>query len=271
VRKSGHDGFRRLLENADSFIDFIAQTFEQEGKLSTPEGQAETVRTIVHSIAKMNDELKRNFYIKRVAEKYKIYESTLYRELEKHLGLNRREMERETERLRTTVVRKPSTDSLPPTSEKVPVAERDLLHAMFDGGTEVIRFVFENITLEEFTHPYAKTIAEYLLHEVEEGLEIDPSRLITELEDGSIKRFVADIIFSKFTLSKSWEEQGVDISQADAGIVARGAIQSLRRRMIERKIDENQRILKNASTHGENIDRYLERHQVYLQQLKELQ
>src|ERR1041385_7232661 len=52
---------------------------------------AETVRAIVSIIAKMSDELKQNFYIKHVAEKYKLYESTLHRELEKLPGGNRRQ------------------------------------------------------------------------------------------------------------------------------------------------------------------------------------
>jgi DNA primase len=271
VRKAGYDGFKRLLENAVSFIDFIAQTFEREGKLSTPEGQAETVRAIVHSIAKMNDELKRNFYIKRVAEKYKIYESTLYRELEKHLGRNRKDMQRETERVKAIAGLESSGKSLPDVSQSIPVAERDLLHAMFDGGTEVIRYVFENMTLEEFTHPISRDIAEHLLQRTEEGLEPDPSRLVNELEDESMKRLVAEIVFSKYSLSKSWEARGVDVPEADAGMVARGALLSLRRRLLEKKIEENRMLLKTASQRGENIDKYLESHQVYLQQLQDLQ
>lgn len=271
VRKTGYDGVKRLLDSADTFIDFIAQTFEEEGKLSTPEGQTETVRTIVHSIAKMNDELKRNFYVKRVSEKYKLYESTLYRELEKHLGVNRKEMQKDAERLRSVASQKSSIALSPPGTEEIPVAERDLLHAMFDGGRDVIRYVFENITLEDFTHPHAKDIAEHLLHKSEEGLETDPSLLINELEDEAEKRVVAEIVFSKYMLSKSWELQGNDVPEADARLIAHGALVSLRRRMLEKKIEENRRSLKTASQRGDTIELYLERHQMYLQQLKELQ
>ncbi|HMD14989.1 MAG TPA: DNA primase, partial [Bacteroidota bacterium] len=91
VKKNGGAAFQKILDEAISFVDFIAQAYERQGKLKTPEGQAQVVRTIIQTIAKMKDELKRNFYIKHVAEKYKLYETTLYHELEKILGTTGRQ------------------------------------------------------------------------------------------------------------------------------------------------------------------------------------
>jgi len=125
-------------------VDFIAQTFERQGKLKTPEGQAQTVRSIVRTISRMKDELKRTFYIKRVAEKYRLYESTLYRELEKLMPAARR----------------PDSPALTPEQPPqlraivdVPMAELTLIRAMVEGGADTIRFVFSRIELDEFTHP----------------------------------------------------------------------------------------------------------------------
>ncbi len=270
VRKEGYAGFKRLLDGAVSFIDFIAQAFEAQGKLSTPEGQAATVRAIIGSIAKMNDELKRNFYIKHVAEKYKIYESTLYRELEKHLAKNRGAVRRDTTPASGSRPESIREISLPITADAIPAPERELLHAMLDGGSQTVRYVFDNITIDEFTHPAARRIAENLLRKSEEGADIEPSGVINDLGDAALKRIVADIVFSKYSLSRSWESQGTAVPEANPTAVAHGAITAVRRKVLEKKIEDNQRMLKTASKKGENVEKYLERHQDYLRQMQEL-
>lgn len=271
VRKAGYEGLKHLIDDAVSFIDFIAQAFEQDGRLATPEGQAATVRTIIQSIAKMNDELKRNFYIKHVAEKYRIYESTLYRELEKHLGRNRREFRPETVTPAGSQKESRPENSHLTGSDTIPTPERELLQAMLDGGAETIRYVFENITLDEFTHPSARRIAEHLLRNIEEGIGLEPSQVISSLEDDSLKRIVADVVFSKYTVSKSWDTQGRDIAEAKPEEIARGAVTAIHRKILEKKIEENKKMLTAAGKKGENIDKYLEKHQRYLNQLQELQ
>ncbi|MBI4546858.1 MAG: DNA primase [Ignavibacteriae bacterium] len=274
VRKHGGEAFRKLVEGAISFIDFIAQTYEKQGKLSTPEGQAQTVRAIVQSIAKMKDELKRNFYIKHVAEKYKLYESTLYRELEKFLGEQRRLKRERVEVSRPVgipVFQREIVDIPQSVVTEIPAVERDLIHAMVDGGKDVVQFVFQHVTTDDFTNPHSKTLAAHLLQKVEEGEELDPSSLVDEIEDSVQKRLLAEVIFSRYQLSKGWSESGANIEQADPQKVASDALVVLRRRTLEKMIEENQRLLRNASQSGENVIPFLERHQQLLEGMKELE
>ena len=83
VKKNGADGFQERLSKAVTFVDFKANTLRREGKLDSPEGKAEAVRALVQTISKIKDPLKQSFFIKDVAEKYKLYESALITELEK--------------------------------------------------------------------------------------------------------------------------------------------------------------------------------------------
>ena len=275
VKKQGGDQFRKLVAGAASFIDFLALTFERQGKLSTPEGQAQTVRTIVQSIAKINDELKRNFYIRHVAEKYKLYETVLHRELEKHLG-------EELRRRRRGAESRPSTaqESSPERRDvsrgeigtaEVPVIERDLVHAMLDGGPEVVKFVFDNLDCEEFSHPRARSLAAFLLKSVEEGKPIDPAMLINEIGDPAERRLVADVVFAKYQLSKGWGEMGNAVEQADAKKIASDAVIAMQRRMLDKQFEENVRAMENAARSGEDQRQYMERNQELLRQKKELE
>ena len=89
LRSHGVEAFRELLKRALSFLEFKAQTFHDQGMLETAEGKTRAVRSIVETLARMPDELKRNFYIQVLAEKYRIYESVLFRELEHRLAQDR--------------------------------------------------------------------------------------------------------------------------------------------------------------------------------------
>ncbi len=82
VQKNGGNAFKELMKNAVSFIEFKTKKYLAAGVLATPAGKTNALRSIVQSIAKINDELKRNVFIKDVSDKFQIYESVLFRELE---------------------------------------------------------------------------------------------------------------------------------------------------------------------------------------------
>jgi DNA primase len=72
IRSHGVAAFRELLKRSLSFLEFKAQTFRDQGMLETAEGKTRAVRSIVETLARMPDELKRNFYIQMLADKYRI-------------------------------------------------------------------------------------------------------------------------------------------------------------------------------------------------------
>lgn len=267
AKNHGAGPFRKLTEQAVSFVDFLAASFEKQGKMATPEGQALTVRTIVAAIARMPDELKRNFYLKQVAEKYKLYESTLHHELEKVLGVSRKRRE-----YKTTYTEPEDGQSKPDVqpADDLPAPERDLLRAMLEGGGEVIRFVFEQIDPDDLRHPKSRELGSSLLLMLEEGGDVQPSSFVNSLQDGVQQRFVADILFSKYQLSKRWDEYGPVLEKANSLRLAQDALTALRKRLLEHSIDDNRQALKEASQRGEDARSFLTRHEQLLEELKKL-
>ncbi len=260
VKNNGGEVFQQLLDESVSFIDFMAKSFELQGLFDSPEGQAQAVRTIVHSIAKIKDELKRDFFIKHLAEKYRLYETTLYRELEKSLAEEKQRAKLFTESERaistTTDVR---SVSLPKKSAETNISapERDLVQAMLEGGEGVVKLVFAHISLDDFSHPHARTIAQHILSAFEEGKTVELSGFIDELEDEELKRFVATIVFSKHQLSKKWNDS-INIEQGEPLKIAADAVVHIKKQMIDKLIEENQQALKQASQRGEDVVPFLE-------------
>lgn len=268
VKQRGAKAFNDILERSISFIDFIAQAYEHQGTFSTPEGQTEAVRTIVRTIARMNDELKRHFYVKQVAEKYKLYESTLYRELEKHLPRVRKPA-----RAQTIPVLEPEVSSQeigPEAGSTIPAAERDVLHAVLEGREEIVSLVFRHISVDDFTNARARALASRLKDSWDVEGKIDAVRMMNDLQDEHLRRLIAELVFSKYEISKGWKESGVDVTQADTMDIARDALLAFRKRAVTFRIEENQRRIKEAGDRGEDVMPLLAQRQQLLDEMKAL-
>ncbi|MBI3193946.1 MAG: DNA primase, partial [Ignavibacteriae bacterium] len=261
MKKQGGEAFQELLDKSVSFIDFMAQSFERKGMFDSPEVQAQAVRTIVQSIAKIKDELKRDFFIKNLAEKYRLYETTLYRELEKSLVEEQKRSRVVAEFDKTTTKFTQHTvqpNSVKPQESTIPNNEKELTQAMLEGGETVTRFVFEHLTLDEFLHPKTRAIAQHLLSVIEEGRTIEPSAFINELEDEQLKQFVTTILFSKYQISKRWEESGANLEQGEPMKIAVDAIIQIKKQQFEKLIEQNQQELRQAAQRGEDVVPFLE-------------
>lgn len=272
VKKEGGAAFRALVDSAVSFVEFIARSFQQRGALQSPEGQTEAVRTIVQTIARMKDELKRQFYIKHLAEQYKLYESVLYRELDKYTKSKQVYRGRSIDISRKESSAGEKTDEQRPMvdAENIPPMERDLLHAMLEGGNDVIDEVLQEVSPDSFIHPLARTLFQRLADERDVNGVVDAAELINQIEDANLKHFIADLVFSKYELSKLWQNGSVPVASADLRRVVADALRAVRRRTLEHLIEDNQREMRNATGTETDIISLMEERQRLLEQIKQL-
>jgi len=274
VRKHGGAAFEELLEKAVSFLDFKAAILQEEGKFDKPESQAEAVRSIVESIAKVKDELRRSFFIQSIAERYGVYESMLYRELERLIGRERTRKRYEVERDAQLTDLDPTpgeTSAVARRSLDVPAVERDLLKLMLEHGDEMVRFVFSYVRLDHFSHPYVlQTLTKILAH-VEAGDTWDANVLVDETQDEAFRRFIAEVTFSRYELSKGWKTLDAMPEEPDPGELAERCLVQLKKQELERLLDENQRRMKEASLRGEDVSGFLLHHKTLLDEKRDLE
>lgn len=254
VTKFGGDEFQKLVQRSVSFIDFKAGTFQREGKFDTPEGQADAVRSIVQTIARMRDELKQNFYIKQVAERYQIYESILHRELEKW----RPKGKVKAKGVPGTAQRIPvyETALAEVTPRKTPLitaAERDLLKLMLEEDGEMIEQIFQHVTLDDFTDERVKSLVATVLEHYREVQLIDVNSLINETTDVEIKSLITDLIVSEYEMAKSWRRQGVEVNEPTRDFIADKGVCGIKKHALLRRIEQNQRNLKEAQEKGQDV------------------
>ncbi|HVN47399.1 MAG TPA: DNA primase [Bacteroidota bacterium] len=268
VQKNGGNAFNELLKNAVSFIDFKASRFQQSGAFATPEGKTDAVRSLVQSMAKMNDELKRNFYVKEVAEKYGIHESVLFREL--GTLLHERTPFRAGHPPRVEAILPAKEPGVAPEkkSEKIPAEERDLVKLLLEGNLDVLHFILSHISVEQFGNAQTRALAQFLIDRYDERGTIDATSIVHEIADPAMQNLVSDLTLSRYELSRNWEH-GID--EPDPMIIARDALWRMQRKAIQRAMEENQRAMRDAAAQHTDTMPLLQRQQELLQMSKQLE
>ena len=149
----------------------------------------------------------------------------------------------------------------------VPVAERDLVHSMLDGGAEAVKYIFDHLSLEDFQHPTAREVASTILHAIEEGKFVNAQNIVDEFPHDAEKHFVSTLTLSRYSLSRKWAEHGGEVTTGQALDIARDAVRAMKREMIQQRKRENKRAMEEAIKRGEDWTPYLERDR-QLDQLK---
>jgi DNA primase len=272
VQKHGGNEFRERLLNAISFIDFRAKQFQRAGAFTTAEGKTQAVRSLVQSIAKMKDELKRNFYVKEVAEKYDVYESVIFHELEQAISQEKRAL-RSVSYPKSNVTTHQAGTEKPALPEKkiIPPEERDILKLILEGNPDVIRFVLSNISLLQLSDERARKLAQLVLDIYDERGIIDAPSIVNEVQEPELKNLITDLVLSRDELSPKWQEMEKEIDVPDPMMIAKDAVVAVRRKAIQKEMEENQHALKEASLRHDDATPYLQRQQELLRLKKEIE
>jgi DNA primase len=270
VQKHGGKEFRELLRNRVSFIDFKAGQLQREGAFADVEGKTKGIRSLVRTIAKVRDELKRNFYVKEVAEKYGVYETLLFRELENALNGEGRTFH--PVRQTTAAERQRGTEKIAvPEAGVVPPEERDILKLIIEGNPDVIRFLLSNVSLLQLTNEPLRKLAQFVLDVFDERGIVDATSLLNIVDTAEWKNMITDIALSRYDISRGWQEMEREIDEPDPMMIARDAVIALRRKAIQKEMEENQHALKKANMMKEDTKPFLLRQQELIAALKQLE
>ncbi len=248
VRRHGRGGVERELAAAVSFVDFILARQQQEGRLATPEGSAEAVRHIVSLLAKMQDQIKRQFYISQIAEKYNLRENMLYSEMEKLRPSLRRS---------APVQVAPRNESVDDVQEEahgeLPPAERTFLESLFQASPDVGAEALRHVRVRHFTDSRAVRLLRLALDQFEQEGAVDVRRMTDALGgDIELQHLLAALILPRNVTSPKWPEfQTVhDPDHRKALVESYGKILECD---IERKIEVVKRTIRDVEADPERV------------------
>jgi len=274
VRTHGAGPLKELVSSAGSFVDFIiASRIESEReKGESPEERSKTVRLLIGTVARMPDALKRDFYLKHIAAKFDLRESTLQAELSKVLGKGDPAPGR---RFSSPVPtpgagdRQPRGGAAP--AGPVPPDERDLFAAVLRGGEEVARLAAGHLSPDDFSHPVTRALAALVKARLDNNESVDPAALVDDAGDQSVRAFVSGLMMTKYQLSRESREGGTRWEPGEPGRIAADSIIAIKKRNLRAMIAENGTQLKEASERGGDVRPFQERNILLLGELRRLE
>jgi DNA primase len=268
VRTHGKAALNELLSKAVSFIDFKAGVFQREGKFNSPEGKAEVVRQLIQTIAKISDQLKRSFFIKDIATKYGLYESALLQELEKTRGKVPIPVPMITKA--QSIQQEKKSESLSRAAE-IPIEEKEILTVLLTDAVQFMPAITSVITANDLTHPIAREAFNLIVDEYDVSGIIEVLEMIKRPISDDVRILMQDLTFSRYSLSAKWDGIGPRAGTASLWERAEGAVKRLKKKVLQKSLEENQQKMKNASLTGAETMPLLKQHQSIISELKDIE
>lgn len=191
IKNFSAEAFNNLLANRKSIIEYIGESYKEAGKLDTPEGKTEFVREIIGLIGKMRDEIKRDFYIKDIAERFSIYESIIRKELAQNMKLRSKGLTREVPE-KSDATSKPKEVFV-----KISVVELMLIRLLIDSDPETINFLMDNLELDLLPNPKARKIVNYIMQNLDSPDKISHVQLFNEFQDNVSKDIIGKALLDE--------------------------------------------------------------------------
>lgn len=197
LKKYGEAKFVNILQNRLSIIDYIAGKYQEQGKLKKPEGKTEFVKEIISLIAKIPDNIKREFYIRDISERFGIFENIIRRELSsfaklKKQGLTRVEVREESKTKKRDVTGLISSNELM------------LIRLLVDADKETKEFLASNIEFEHLSNPRVARIIDIIMNQLDKGASINSAALFNLVDDEELKDILGKALLEEtYVLDKN--------------------------------------------------------------------
>ena len=273
---SNSELLKYLEDNKKDFIQFKAEVLLSETK-NDPIKRADTIRSIVHSIAVIPDQIIRNIYIQETSQRFDINEKALINELNKILR---------------NQFKKEHTGYLPEQKQELITIsdqvgkkdfnelehqEKDIIRLMLMYGSlgipleieneegEIIeekyplaQFVIEEMVTDNLSYKnetYQKIFNEFL-DGLENGLVINDQQFLQN-EDQSLNSLVVDLTTSRNVLSENWATKHNIFTKTEPKRLKRAVMESVsifKLRVTENLIYEKQLLLKSEEKENETLN-----------------
>jgi DNA primase len=216
VQKMGEVAFREFIKtNQKDFILFKTALFFDEAK-EDPIKRAELTRDIISTIAKIQEPLKRNEYIKECSRIMDVREQLLLSEVSKIL---RKSWKEEGKSISVSDEPMPISkeeklqheQQFRVSTKKNEELEKNIIRILaeygpmaYEEGKSVTQEVLEHLDIEYFENQDHKTYFNFMIDNYNKGLLPTTEQLINS-EENRIKNMTIHIFYQPYDISPNWE------------------------------------------------------------------
>lgn len=174
IRKNGPDGFRKLIDNSLSLVEYKIKAVRGEQDLSTTEGKIAFLNKAAAILAKVDNVVEREMYIKKLSREYEISEEAMLSEVLKKTRPASKQSFRITNPVEAV---KKSTAAGDEAEEKILHHERFIL-SLLCVDNSIYNILKEKFKVDRFTGADNRRIAEIIYGKIEEKRDLTPAELM---------------------------------------------------------------------------------------------
>ncbi len=229
VREEGGDAYRRRLQEALPYIEYLTREVAARVDLSSSKGKVEAMNGVLPFLARLDNPIRRAGYVEMLSTVFGIEDRVVLQELKDAVRERRKEIS-------------PRGASAAVRSRFESEAESRLVRALLDGA-EVRVALLEEIEEADLEASRVQEVVRVVRRLVEIGEEVTYARVGAEISDDARDVFIR--IAAKSHPAATLEE-------------GRGCLVALRAARLEREMGDIQKRLESGSTAGE-VDELLRR------------
>ncbi len=235
IREEGKDRFLKLIQEAQPFVHYLLDRILRSAETRTTEDKIGAINRVLPVLAKINNSVERSEHVRYVAERVGVEDRAFLEEMRKSLAQNKNRVDA-------------------PASSKKSNHDPEwyLIHLML-ADDETARDIASQISLDEYLNPAYRETSELLYGWIADGQPLRVDRLIDRTDRPEVKSVLTQVGMEPILFDN------VKKAVADC-------IQEMRRRTIEKKINELKKQRNEAERAGQT-DRSRELHQ----QVREMQ
>ncbi|MFH1641225.1 MAG: DNA primase [Candidatus Omnitrophota bacterium] len=176
VRKNGIDSLRSKIENAENLFDYQLKILKSRNNIKKEEGKRRIADEMLLTIRKVKNEISRAEYIKRLAEELEVEECYVRDEFNK---------------LKEPRVHSGPAAPIEKSKSNVNATEKLLIKLMLEENA-LINEIRNTLEPADFQDERTSRIVSILFDLVEQGKNVEPSKLISSLGDDSITQLICE-------------------------------------------------------------------------------
>lgn len=205
INKNTKEAFDEKLSSAINFLEYLTLQFDKQGFFKEASTSANAIREIVRNLSFVNDELKRNLYIKSIAKKFGLREKLIETELNNFLAQQNKNQQNVSSA--KTLSQSGEILKLKTTQTENPF-EKELIRLLYSGNERIITHILDNVDTNNFTNEHYKILAKVVEDSFNEG-KISPAYIIEKIENDELKNFILELTLSEYSISKNWDELSI--------------------------------------------------------------
>jgi len=186
IRKNGMEGFRKLIDASVSLIEYKIGILKKEIHTDTTEGRIKFMNKAADVLAKIDNNVEREMYIKKIAKDYGISEeavfSEVYRRIKPKASFKSKIIDINRAKLSETEDTGNNRDG------KALYDERFIM-AMLCVDNSVYKSVREKVNVEFFINEENKKTASIIINKLESKAGIAPAELLNIVEKDTANEF----------------------------------------------------------------------------------